>query len=184
MVFSTDPAAVPKSPWVSSCCLNSCSLVDWFADAAVAAVADADDVANEDDVATVDEVVPAASAFAVMLARHESRLGVAGGLMGSPNSPPTFANSVASRLNWTMSLTGALCSADVTFGDDNSVSPSLERVCSKLATPGFTEDTEPMFWLHLYLYIGSSGAFSSLFGDIFLECAKDEDKYRLVSVGW
>jgi hypothetical protein len=64
-----------------------------------------------------------------------------------PNNPATCCNWSACVLNWTRSAGDAIASADCTELEDSAAGTgddalAAENVCSRSATPGFTELTE------------------------------------------
>src|SRR5271169_2765145 len=82
-------------------------------------------------------------------------MGLSVALFGNPNSMSTFSSCVADWLNWTMSAVGAFSRADTAAGDDSTGEFTVESVCSKLATPGLSDETEPIATPPL-LHIGGS----------------------------
>jgi hypothetical protein len=65
-------------------------------------------------------------------------------LLDRPNIASTPSNCVAALLICTMSLGGAFFKAATTLGDDSTGELSFESVWSRFATPGLTEETDPI----------------------------------------
>ena len=148
--------AVPNNVSVSADCKAAWELASWPASV------DAEEVVAEDSVAVAAVWGDARSARSVL----KLLLELSAAAFGSPNSVSMFSNWLADWLNCTISLVGAFSRADTTAGEDSTGEFTFESVCSKLATPGLSEETDPIcenlhFFLSAEAAIPFSGTFSA-----------------------